>query len=573
MFLKSLTITSGSGALIRQIIFRLGFNLIIDETPSKSGTTTGNNVGKTTVLKLVDFCLNGSAKGIYSDTENHRNEHKIVKDFLLREKVIVCLVLKDDLSAENSREVSIERNFLSRTEKIQRIDGKNLSDEEFERVLTQKLIPGHYPKKPTLRQIITHNIRYKDSSLNNTIKHLDRYTRDDEYETLYLYLLGCDFENGDTKQILRSQIKAEEQFKARLESEQTKSAYEAALAIVNSEINEFEKQKEKLNLDPEYEANLDNLNGIKYEINVTATEINRYEIRKKLIEDAQKEMQSGASSIDGQQLWQLYSQAQSLVAEVQRSFEELSEFHNKMIESKVRFITQELPSIERILSAKRKHFGQLSVHESQLRRAITQSESFEGLQQLITELNLRFQKKGEYESVLKQLNEVESKLAGFNKQLAAIDDDLFSDEFAYKIKGQVDKFNRHFSSISNALYGEKYALKFDKKMWRERPLYEFSTFNLNFSSGKKQGEISCFDIAYIRFADEEGIPCLHFLLNDKKELMHGNQLLAIANLVNEQGIQYVASILKDKLPTELNKPENVILTLSQQEKLFRIENG
>ena len=98
------------------------------------------------------------------------------------------------------------------------------------------------------------------------------------------------------------------------------------------------------------------------------------------------------------------------------------------------------------------------------------------------------------------------------------------------------------------LYGERYAIKYDKENYRGKQLYKFSAFNTNFSSGKKQGEISCFDIAYTVFADEENIPCLHFLLNDKKELMHDNQLIKIANLVNKKNIQFVASILKDKLP-------------------------
>ena len=158
-----------------------------------------------------------------------------------------------------------------------------------------------------------------------------------------------------------------------------------------------------------------------------------------------------------------------------------------------------------------------------------------------------------------------------NEKLAAIDNELFSDEYALKIKEQVNKFNRHFSSVSYKLYGEKYALKPDTKTVKGRRLYEFTAFNTNFSSGKKQGEITCFDIAYTVFADEENIPCMHFLLNDKKELMHGNQLVMIANLVNASGIQFVASILKDKLPEELNKDEYVVLKLLQEDKLFRIE--
>lgn len=45
--------------------------------------------------------------------------------------------------------------------------------------------------KPTLKQLVGHNIRYKDSAISNTIKYLAPYTKDVEYEALYLYLLGC----------------------------------------------------------------------------------------------------------------------------------------------------------------------------------------------------------------------------------------------------------------------------------------------------------------------------------------------------------------------------------------------
>lgn len=571
--MKSLTITRGDGAIIRDIRFHAGFNLIVDETPVVSGKETGNNVGKTTVLKLVDFCLGADAKDIYADYENKRNEYKLVKDFLVDNRVRVSLILKDDLLQKESREVLIERNFLTYKDKIQRIDGKNKTDREFEEALTDLLFPGHYGSKPTFGQIIAHNIRYKDLSVNNTLKNLDRYTRDDEYETLYLFLLGCNFEQGDTKQKLRSQIDIEEKFKKRLESEQTKSAYETALAILQSEIEELDRRKAALNLNPNFELDLDKLNRVKYQINLTSSEIGRLELRKDLISEAQREIQSSVSIIDLQQLQQIYQQATSLVSEIQKTFQELHDFHNQMVESKIRFIAQDLPKIDARLTEQHQHLKRLLVEEAGLSAAITQSDSFDVLERLIVELNAKHQTKGAYETTLSQLSAVESKLTELNKGLTAIDNDLFSDEFALTIKAQVNKFNRHFSSVSYELYGEKYALKFDLKIVRGRRLYEFTAFNTNFSSGKKQGEISCFDIAYTLFADEENIPCMHFLLNDKKELMHGNQLLKIANLVNARGIQFVASILKDKLPEELNKDEYVVLKLSQGDKLFRIERG
>ena len=74
------------------------------------------------------------------------------------------------------------------------------------------------------------------------------------------------------------------------------------------------------------------------------------------------------------------------------------------------------------------------------------------------------------------------------------------------------------------------------------------------------------------------MPSMDFLLNDKKELMHDNQLVKIAQFVNNNNnnnnnIQFVASILKDKLPITRNNPHNFILELLEDNKLFRIENN
>lgn len=56
-----------------------------------------------------------------------------------------------------------------------------------------------------------------------------------------------------------------------------------------------------------------------------------------------------------------------------------------------------------------------------------------------------------------------------------------------------------------------------------------------------------------------------------KKLLHGNQLEKVANFVKKNKIQLVLTILKDKLPSSLVN-NNIILELSQNDKLFRIES-
>jgi len=569
MFLKELSITSDN-KVIRDIYFHKGINLIVDE--SNDGIT-GNSVGKTTVLKLIDFCLGGNPKHIYQDSENKKQDYKLVKDFLIGNKVLVTLVLTNDLDDENAEEIVIQRNFLARKDIIRRINNEDYTEIDFELKLLSLLFPNQKVAKPTFRQIISHNIRWRDESINNTLKTLDGFTSDAEYETLYLYLLGCEFSKGNTKQEILAKLKQEDTYKSRLEKNQTKTAYEATLGLINNDIDVLNLRKDNLNINENFEADLQNLNQLKYQISKASQEISRLNIRKELIQETELELKTTASNIDVQQLRLIYQQASSKIDDLQKTFEDLVEYHNQMINQKIDFISKELPVIEQEIKHKDSVLTRLLGDEKKLANIIAKSDSFEELESVIIQLNEKFQKKGEYEKIVQLLEEVESNMKEYNSRLKEIDDELFSDSFEQTVKDQLRKFNKYFATISNELYGEQYALKYDIVInTKGQRLYKFNAFNTNLSSGKKQGEISCFDIAYIMFADEEALPTLHFILNDKKELMHDNQLVKIAEFVNRNNIQFVASILKDKLPEELNKEEYFVVKLSDTDKLFRIEN-
>jgi len=567
MFIKLLSISSGA-KVIREIEFHKGLNLIVDESENQ---ITGNSVGKTTVLKLVDFCLGANSKHIYIDPETKKQEYKLVKDYLIENKILITLILTSNLD-KGTEDIVIERNFLARKELIRIINGETLTEDEFDLRLSSIIFPEHLASKPTFRQIISHNIRYKDESINNTLKTLDTYTSDVEYETLYLFLFGCEFTKGNSKQEILIKIKQEDTYKNRLEKNQTKTAYETALALINNDIEELNKKKGSFNLNKNFEKDLDRLNEIRCSINKLSSSIGKLNIRKDLIKETEEELKSSKSNIDLRQLEIIYEQATNKITEIQKTFSELVAFHNTMIGEKVKFITKELPALEKSISDSNNSLKHLLTEEQKLITVISKSDSFDDLEKVISELTEKHRKKGEYENIIQQLNEVESNIKDFNKQLREIDNELFSDSFEQIVKTQLNKFNKHFAAISNELYGEQYAVKPDIIINRKgQRLYKFSSFNANMSSGKKQGEISCFDLAYTLFADEENIPCLHFLLNDKKELMDDKQLVKISEFVNRNNIQFVASILKDKLPEEINKEEYFVVKLSQNDKLFRIK--
>lgn len=573
MYIKNLIISSETKGPIRNIEFHKGLNLIVDKTIVENETQTGNNVGKTTVLRLIDFCLGNSANSLYQDPENKSEQNLKVKEFLIKEQVVVTLILVDNLD-NPTRKIVIERNFLQRKNKIFRINKEDVGSKtsEINSTLGKYIFPTVGVDKPTFRQLISHNIRYDEERLSNTLKTLGAYGSDEEYETLYLYMFGCNYDQGEARTRILTKRDKEETYKKRLEKFQTKGAYKVALDVIENEIGKYEQKRAELNINPNLESDVKKLNQVKVELNRTLGELTSLQIRKEVIREAVADMAHRRFDDDVEQLRAIYEQASRFIPEMQRSFDELVTYHNQMLVNKTKYMTQELPMLEENILRLQERVGQLREEESKLQVAITASDTFADLEDIIKQLTELYQKKGAYESAINSITEVENIISELDKELLKIDTNLFSPNFQEQINGQLAKFNVIFSDFSERLYDEKYAIKCDLVTKKGKQIYKFATIDVNFSTGKKQGEISCFDLAYIKFADLECIPCLHFILNDKKELVHGNQLNKLAMIANDENIQFIASILEDKLTPELKNPDNYIVELRENDKLLRIEN-
>ena len=570
MFLKSLLISTPT-KVIREIPFHKGLNLIVDETPSGE-TLTGNNVGKTTVLRLVDFCLGRDGSVVFKDPESKREVYQLVKDYLIDNKIIITLTLVDDLD-NPQRQIEVSRNFLPRKESICKINGEDISKIDFENRLGEVIFPSIKVEKPTFRQIIAHNVRYEDTRLNNTLDILNSFTKLEEYETLYLFLFGCDYDEGSRREELLANIKSESNYMKRLEKHGTKNSYKVALQDIDREIAKLEQKKSSLNINPQLDQDLVELTSVKEELNSISSAITSLRIRRDVIQESINDFNQQRFDVDMVQLQLVYKQAAALIPTIQHTFEEMVSYHNKMLANRARFIEEEIPALDEKMAQLQTSFASLREKERYLTEKVTASDTFEELEKVINALNEQYTRKGEYGAILSQIESVEEAMNKFNEDLKNIDDGLFSTDFKSKVDEQLSKFNDIFSEISDELYDERYSVKEDViRNAKGQSVYKFSIIGTNLSSGKKQGEISCFDIAYTLFADQESIPCLHFILNDKKELMHDNQLVKLAEIANRENIQFVASILEDKLPAELRNDDYYVVKLSQNDKLFRIEN-
>ncbi len=568
MYLSKLTISS-PGKVIRDIEFHKGLNLIVDETP-KNTTGTGNNVGKTTVLRLIDYCLGGDVDGIYRNPEDKHESYALVKDFLIGNNVIVTLILVDDLDTP-SKKVVIERDFKTGRSSLIRINGKDVTRKDFVAELESAIFPEVKTETPSFRQIIAHNIRIDNLRLENTLKTLTM-GKNEEYEALYLFMFGCPNDSAARKTQLAQDLDTEKKYKHRMERNRSKNEYKAALSVIESDIEKLIERKDNLNINENLQLDINSLNALRAQINKVTSRTSLLSLRRELINETVESFDKQNFGEDVVQLEMIYKQASAYVPKMQRTFKELVDFHNTMLENKKAFVAQELPSIQKEIESLSVELERLKEKETVMSEKVLKSDTYEELEVIIVQLSELSRRKGEFESYISQIESAEKAIKEKCEEMKKIDDGLFTADFAQRLEAQRDKFNKIFSEVSHEIYDEQYIISYEVDTQKGKQLYKFHITDVaNFSSGKKQGEISCFDIAYTVFADQEGIPCLHFILNDKKELVHGNQLNKFAEAVNKYNVQFVCSMLYDKLPSVLRKDEHVVVRLSQDSKLFRIE--
>lgn len=565
MFLKTLKIEKDSD-VIREISFKKGLNLIIDVTSSANLQESGNNVGKTTVLRLIDFCLGGNGENVYKDPEFKDKTNTQIESFLKDNNIIITLILKEDLDNYDSQEIVIKKNFLKNSEKVQEINGEYYNNENFDQKLKQ-LIFHSDSEKPTFRQIIAKNIRYERNKLENTVKVLHNTTTFEAYEALYFFWLGLDTDTASRKQRLNAMRATEEDVLKRLRRYGSLSEIKQALAVIERDIVELNRQKSNFNVNENYEEDLSKLNDARAKINVLSTRISQLQLRKDIIQESKEALEKEYANIDVNLLEQIYKTAEGFVTKLHARFSEMVDFHNKMLHEKIKFVSNEIPAIDSELLSNERELKINVLLESELTLKLKKSGAIQELEEIVSRLNQKFEQKGGYEEQQRQWEDATIKLESIEKELTEINEGIASRDSI--LEDRIASFNKFFSKLSEKLYEEQFILSQERT--DRAYVLKISSIGGNLGTGKKKGEIAAFDIAYIQFCDENGIPCLHFILHDQVENIHDNQLNLIADIVSGANMQFVVPVLKDKLPPDLSPEQYKVLSLSQSDKLFKIQ--
>ena len=141
------------------------------------------------------------------------------------------------------------------------------------------------------------------------------------------------------------------------------------------------------------------------------------------------------------------------------------------------------------------------------------------------------------------------------------------------IEEKIKRFNQIFSDYCDKLYGEKYLLAYNDN-WKEEKKFPVSIASLGgkIGTGKKKAVIVAYDLAYMQYSVEVGMKVPQFVIHDKMENTHINQIKTIFEICNKIEGQYIIPILRERIDKVDQQyiERSKVLELSSSDKFFRI---
>lgn len=567
MFIDKLIVrkTAPSTCIIRDIKFnRQGLSLIVDNT-NTSLEGTGNSVGKTTAIKIIDICLGAkNVKDLYYDSDT-RSENVEIKEFIKTNKLQAELIL-----GEGDERVSIKRDLFPRGNKY--IDGIPYPEKEFQQHLKLALF-GNAENHPTFRQLIPKFVRLSNASEDGMIKYLPRMTTNDVYDAVYSFffdIMGTDVVSR--KNELSIQLQECQRAIATLEKSKSISSMSVLRQkqeIVEKDLGELVEKRGQISYIDVYKEEIEKKSQINSLINELQKRVQLIQFEIRTIDESKQQIKSDESPLDIAALERIYREVNSFIPDLQKTFQEMLQFHEKMIENRYSFIDQKLSKKQNELAELKAEIDRL------LKQKVQQTVDAldEGLLQELNQINKRIEElsvqKGELLQSIRLLEEHERTKSHLLTQLNEIEKLIDDDQVDSKIK----LFNQTFSEYCYKLYGEKYILAYNSN-WKSEKKFPVTAESVggNVGTGKKKALIVAFDLAYLKYIKTQKLRYPEFVIHDKLESTHINQLKTIFEICQSIEGQYILPILReriDKVDDEAIKAA-VVLELSEEYKFFGV---
>ncbi|MEA5171000.1 DUF2326 domain-containing protein [Enterobacter sichuanensis] len=555
-----------NNAIVREVTFKDGLNLIVNKRTS--GKDSGNSVGKSTLSRVLDYLFMSSGNDIYHDAEFGKDIPEIVS--LINDNILRFTL--DFNTVENKKAI------VSRTISTDEKNSKYyLNDVEVDKKKYYDFIAlavfGLTTDKPSLRNVSHKFIRNTNEKMQKTLNFLHANTTSDVYDLLYLFLFGF---NGlpliKKKGEFNKDIKKQRAYLAAYRNPNRETVLSKMIKPLKKEIAEAEKNIKNFDFKDSHDESLKKLSEIQRIISEYSLTYASLNMRVRNIEESILSLKNNITQLVEDDLIEIYNSAGLYFkGELKRSYEEMVLFHNDVIKNKINFLESELLKKKEEIDAVNEKINDFHEQESSLFKTIKEPETLKSINQLFNKLTELRENLASIETNLTRINDT-------NALIKSLEDsrEKLLEEIELAVQGlekNIEIFNEFFGDLTKEIYGERYIFDLSFDIDKGKCNFDISCVTPNSNGGKKKGEITAFDLAYIKFVDKVKLKRPTFVIHDSIEDVDVNQIRDIFFEANNINGQYIVSILSDKFSEDVDlkmMKDNSILELSSTNKFFKV---
>jgi len=503
--------------LVRTVHFKSGLNLIVNSVSAKG--KTGNSVGKSTLSRLLDYIFLSSGEDIYTEAEFG----KVIPD--------VCSFINDNF-------IYVELVFEGYDKLIHRV-GRNLTTDQKQSIyyserepcekgnyvaLISKQIFGQNSEKPSVRVLSHKFIRNTHEKMQNTTRFQHSNTKPDVYDQLYLFLFG--FSGLDllkAKANFTNQIATKTKHLAAYRNPHRESALQRMIAPLKLDESELQNRIDDFNFTGSQESSVQELVGVQRIISKLTIDYSKAKSRLDYLERSIVNLRENASSVDGRELSNIYREAGvAISAPLKRSYEELIVFHNQIIANKINLLNKDANVARQVEAELKNQIDQYQKVESGIFKTISEPDTLKSIGQIYNDLSKIREQIAGVTILLDRIETAKSQIEELEKSKTKVINEI--SENTDVLDKNIEIFNKYFGDFSKHFYGERYIFDLEFDSEKEKCRFDIANISPNPTGGKKKGELSAFDLAYIEFVKQSGLKRPTFVVHDSIEDVDVNQI-------------------------------------------------
>jgi uncharacterized protein YydD (DUF2326 family) len=553
--------------LIREIKFKNGFNLITNCEDN------GNQIGKSTALRVLNFCLGSDGKSIWHDPES-RTKNKAVEGLVTSGRVVFSLaIFVNEQSYNIKRRIHIVQQKTRTIIKINSSinDDKFDTNSKFKAALATVL--GFSISNPTYSSIKNRFVRLDKKTASNIYRYLNSNTSDQQYVLYYSYLFGFSGHEDLASEIQFGEEKNQRNQRiSMLLNGKKEQDYKDRLSSIDDEIEILRSKEESFDFKGSQNKGVEKLKSTREEIAKVTSEISKLNIRISYSQRTINGYVEKQLDIDADLIDKIYTEAKLLLPDLKKTLEDTIGFHKQVVLKKVNYLSEKVRDYQDSIDSFKNRLNRLLDQEKKLFSALVGESHLTGFVVIEKEIQDKREERGRTSVIVDEVEHESSEIIILDGKVQKLRERNKLQIF--QLKQHIDIFNKYLKSFSRSIFKD-FSLSFNVGTKSDTNEITFSIVNEERVSGDgaPRAAALAFDMAFIEFVKETGARFPEFTIQDYLEASDQDKLATLANLANENEIQVVVSVLKDKLASLSQEfiVENTVLTLKKSDKFFKID--